>query len=309
LWDSYFLSSGTASQKESLLKGGRSVNPLPNGRVKLNKMAGPTTKEDITDFNRAASRLLIDGAFNVNSTSIEAWESLLLSSIGKHNGNSVAFPRILDLEDGDWDGKNASGGQAWSGQRVFDRSEIRKLAEQIVEQVKERGPFFGLSDFVNRRLSDGDAGKMGALQDAINRAGLNSAFTRTWPLDNSNSLPDFDHKDHIADPTRIEQTLKPDTTAWGALGYLTQADLLQFIGPALSGRSDTFRIRAYGESRDVAGKVEARAWCEAVIQRTPFYVDGSDDMMKRPAELSKLNKEFGRRFEMVSFRWLKREEI
>jgi hypothetical protein len=115
--------------------------------------------------------------------------------------------------------------------------------------------------------------------------------------------------DNISDPTRMEQTRKPDTTAWGALGYLSQADLLQFIGPALSARSDSFRIRAYGEHLDSSGKVLARAWCEAVVQRSPGYVDPVDDTMKDPANLGETNRQFGRRFAIVSFRWLAPEEV
>ncbi|MGL5017404.1 MAG: hypothetical protein ACRDBP_04670, partial [Luteolibacter sp.] len=202
-----------------------------------------------------------------------------------------------------------SSDEAWSGQRVFNRTEIRKLAGEIVAEVETRGPFISLADFVNRRLSEDETGKKGALQAAIDRAGLNASFADKWPLNNSESLPDYDHVDNIDDPTRLEQKLKPDTNAWGALGFLTQADLLQFIGPALSARSDTFRIRAYGESLDASGKVTARSWCEAVVQRSPQYVDPADDPLQTPDKLNETNRKFGRRFEIVAFRWLSPGEI
>jgi hypothetical protein len=309
LWDAYFLSSGSPAEKQAFLED-PVRSPLPNGRVKPNPMAGAVTAADLTDYHRAASRLLVDGAFNVNSTSVTAWEALLLSGLGKQTGaDTVAFPRILNPPGDEWDGTGPRNPAAWSGQRVFSRAEIRKLAEQIVLEVRTRGPFLSLADFVNRRLSEDATGKMGTLQAAIERAGLNAAFANEWPLANTESLPTYKHMDHIVDPTRMEQTRKPDTTAWGALGFLTQADLLQFIGPALTARSDTFRIRAYGECVDAAGKVTAKAWCEAVVQRSPNYVDGADDSLELPETLNPVNSRFGRRFEIVAFRWLREEEV
>jgi hypothetical protein len=308
LWDSYFLSSGTDSQKKAFLES-PAGNPLPNGRMLPNRMGGPIEDEDLTDFHRAASRLLVDGAFNVNSSSVEAWESLLLSNLGvKYNGK-VAFPRFADPQDGTWTGGDATKNGAWAGQRVFSKEEIRTLAENIVRQVELRGPFLSMGDFVNRRLTMDEFGKKGALQAAIDESGLNAAFEEQWPLNNQQSLPDFQHPDHIRDATRMEQMSKPDTTAWGALGFLTQADLLQFLGPALTVRSDTFKVRAYGESHDKYGKVVARAWCEAIVQRTPGYVDPEDDMMLLPKDLNETNRQFGRRFRMVSFRWVKPGEV
>src|SRR5690606_17298882 len=139
-------------------------NPLPNGRILPNRMGGPINEEDLTDYHRAASRLVVDGAFNVNSTSVEAWESLLLSNLGvKYNGK-VAFPRCTVPEDGTWNGGDATNNGAWAGQRVFSKGEIRTLAEQIVRQVELRGPFLSMGDFVNRRLTMDDLGKKGALQ-------------------------------------------------------------------------------------------------------------------------------------------------
>lgn len=308
LWDTHFLSSGTPRQKQAFL-GDYMKNPLPNGRMIPNLMGGKIEEDELNDYHRAASRLLVDGAFNVNSTSVEAWESLLLSNLGTKYNDKVAFPRFLEPEGGMWNGADASSTGAWSGQRVFDKDEIRKLAEQIVRQVEERGPFLSMADFVNRRLSLDEYGKKGALQAAIDNAGLNQAFVDKWPLDNSRALPDYDHPDHIRDATSMEQTSKPDTSAWGALGFLTQADLLQFLGPALTVRSDTFKVRAYGESVDKSGKVMARAWCEAVVQRTPGYVDPKDSMMMLPKDLNETNRKFGRRFQQISFRWLKPDEI
>jgi hypothetical protein len=71
-----------------------------------------------------------------------------------------------------------------------------------------------------------------------------------------------------------------------------------------------FRVRAYGEARDTAGKVTARAWCEAFIQRGAAYVDPSDKPETRFGSLTKTsNQNFGRRFDLVSFRWLAPDEI
>ncbi len=88
----------------------------------------------------------------------------------------------------------------------------------------------------------------------------------------------------------------------GAPGFVTQGDLLAMIGPALTARGDTFKIRAYGDSSGV-GDADARAWLEAVVQRIPEPVtpDSSDEW--RPTD------SFGRRFKVVSVRWLTPEEI
>jgi hypothetical protein len=69
-------------------------------------------------------------------------------------------------------------------------------------------------------------------------------------------------------------------------------------------------VRAYGETRDASGKVIASAWCEAFVQRGAAYIDPTDrpetrlDVLTTPT-----NKTFGRRFELVSFRWLSPNEI
>lgn len=71
-------------------------------------------------------------------------------------------------------------------------------------------------------------------------------------------------------------------------------DILTALGPMLTVRSDTFRIRAYGEALNPAdpSKIEATACCEAIVQRTPDPLPG-----------------FGRRFVITYFRWLGPEDI
>ena len=74
------------------------------------------------------------------------------------------------------------------------------------------------------------------------------------------------------------QNTVPNTTlagnsATGIPGSVTQANVLRVLAPRLTARSDTFRIRAYGEVTDADGNIIAKATCEAVVQRLPEYVD------------------------------------
>ncbi len=310
LWDRYFLSSGTAAQKSAFLAD-PDLNPLPNGRMRLAAATRASASgAALEDFHRAAYHLMVDGAFNVNSTRKEAWKALLASTrrSGYGSGEGVPFPRVLDAPGGAWQtGDMVDGDEAWAGHRELTGQEIDALAGAIVEEVKLRGPFLSLADFVNRRLAGDETGRMGALQAAIERADLNRSMISAYPLDNSKPLPDYAHPDNIEDATRLDQTLKPPSKAWGAPAYLTQADVLQVIGPALSARSDTFTIRAYGDAVDASGAVTARAWCEAVVQRTPqpVHPDGSG---LNPREAGRAG-DFGRRFAICSFRWLRAAEI
>jgi hypothetical protein len=70
--------------------------------------------------------------------------------------------------------------------------------------------------------------------------------------------------------------------------------IMAVLGPLLTTRSDTFRIRAYGEAVNPAdpSRIESVAWCEAMVQRTPEALPG-----------------FGRRFVVTSFRWLGPDDI
>ena len=310
LWDRYYLSSGSTAEKRAFLAD-PFKNPLPNGRMRLAPWTqSPATVDNLTDFHQSASRLMVDGAFNVNSTRVEAWRALLGSSrlAGYAGDTLVPFPRVLDAPDEAWkNGDAADNPGVWAGHRELTPDEIQKLAVAITEEVKLRGPFLSLADFVNRRLAEDETGRMGALQAAIEKAGLNSTLTNAMPLNNQYSLPDYSHPDHIPDATRMEQTLKPASKAWGAPGWLTQADVLQVLGPVLTARSDTFVIRAYGDAVDASGKTTARAWCEAVVQRTPEPLDPDESGLN--PRLPGTTGDFGRRFVITAFRWLSPDEI
>jgi hypothetical protein len=306
LWDRYYLSSGSQEEKGEFLKNPRE-NPLPNSRHRL---VDRPLDEDLADFHRSAYHLMVDGAFNVNSTRVEAWKALLGSTrlSGYGADGQVPFPRVIDPPAGAWTSDDeADGDEVWAGYRELSPEEIGRLAEAIVAEVKLRGPFVSMADFVNRRLAEDESGRMGALQAAIEKAGLNSVLSEAYPLNNEESLPDYRHPDRIPDSTRMEQTLKPASKAWGAPAYLTQADLLQALGPVLTVRSDSFVIRAYGDSVDPQGKLRARVWCEAVVQRMPRPLE-PDESGLNPRRAGAA-RDFGRHFAIRSFRWLSPDEI
>ena len=96
---------------------------------------------------------------------------------------------------------------------------------------------------------------------------------------------------------------------YGLPGWTRQADILRPLAPILSARDDTFTIRAYGESRAANGTVVARAWCQATVRREREFLDPADeaDLTTPPTEL--VNKTFGRRFKVISFRWLNADEV
>lgn len=311
LWDTYFLSSGRRDDRYQFVED-PVANPLPNGRHVL----APSTRslanvERLNDLHRSAYHLLVDGGFNVNSTSVDAWKALLASTRNAGYGvpNRTPFPRVLDAPEGELVDADSMHDAAWAGFRSLSDDELDTLALEVVRQVKLRGPFLSLADFVNRRLTDDpsdERGHCGALQAAIEAAGLNRDFVDTVPLDREEPLSDYHHPDNVTDSTRLEQTLKPKSKAWGAPGYLTQGDLLQVIGPAISARSDSFVIRTYGDAVDANGDVLARAWCEAIVQRTPVPVRPDESGINPQLDDA---PDFGRRFKIKSFRWLNSDEI
>lgn len=73
-------------------------------------------------------------------------------------------------------------------------------------------------------------------------------------------------------------------------GSPTAAQIYAVLAPQLSVRSDSFRLRAYGEVLNPldGATIEAAAYCEAIVQRTP--------------ELAPNN--LGRRYAVIYFRWL-----
>jgi hypothetical protein len=257
---------------------------------------------------------MIDGGFDVHSTNKEAWKAILATTRDTSYGSPerTPFPRTL-FPRGDENTKAQYSTKVFTGFRSLGDQEIDSLAEAIVREVKVRAPFFGMSDFVNCRLAEGPTGRNGALEAALEASlpnrGQNSQFSIT-----KQDLPDqgplmAEGLPQQLDLTPADQFLKPASTGYGTPGYITQGDLLQVIGSGLVARSDTFTIRAYGESRDINGRVLAKAWCEAVVQRTPEPVspDEVTGLNPRVVDGSELN--FGRRFEIVSFRWLHADEV
>lgn len=353
LWDTYFFSTIP-----------RTGSPAPENPT-LVRFNPDDSSADIRDPEglAVAPLLFVDGAFNVNSTDKNAWKAFLASArhfnhpADTSSNPDAAFPRGLEQISPSANPPTGHDADSFSGFRRLTDLQLDALAEEIVKQVRLRGPFVSVSHFVNRALApleDQPAlTRSGALQSAIDESGANIAFQAAK---STFSSPDFSATDdtvtlrwkqgapradydgtNTADRPNLPEyaqisvarnygsvaSIYADTKmltdaqyipeqgfrSTGIPGWLTQADVLQVIGPSITARSDTFRIRAYGEALDASGKITAKVWCEAIVQRTPSYVDPTNDPTVRGADLTNLNKTYGRKYQIVSFRWLSPQEI
>jgi len=243
----------------------------------------------------------------VNSTSVDAWEAFLSGTYGmpyqkmddtgqlvvgyETLNDRIRFPRVESVFGESFETKNPTDEGYWTGFRALSSEEIRELAVEIVNQVTARGPFLTLGEFVNRKLEVGEFGEKGALQAALDKTVNDGIMAGYEERATHSSLPAGENQ------------------AAGFPGQLLQGDLLQALSPFMTVRSDTFTIRAYGESLNPnTGEIAAKAWCEAVIQRYPDPVAADPD---EPflEELALPSGPFGRDFRVIRFRWLNENEI
>ena len=184
--------------------------PLDNPRfsIELTGLDAAATEVALNDYRRSATALLNKGAFNVNSTSVEAWKAFLGST--KQNAlqglaanspsatDNARFLRTLTRQDTIPAAGNAADTSNWQGFANLSDTQIEKLAKAIVAENKDRfgisvrgerdkstkpgprrfggsdkstTPYLGLSEFINRFLCpETRANRCGALQAAIFRA-------------------------------------------------------------------------------------------------------------------------------------------
>ena len=295
-YDRYFFST----LPDPLLAKWNGESPLVNARIQ-----SVEASVNLDTVNTAGS-LMIENGFSLNSTSEAAWRSLLSSKdfpsdtlelrderaensttpawkflsapISNtyvnnphsivHNANdgesinsyqittregSTNYTETFSLEDGTWE-TNRQHPAFIQNIRELTDEETALLSSAIVSELKsfyaDNGhPPLSMSQFVNSAI----------LQNAIN------------------SVPSINLRvagvDHI--PPH-------------APSYVSQASVLNLIASFSFVRSDTFKIRAYGEYKP-ADQASASTYCEALVQRLP-------DTHSNPG--------FGRPFKIINIRWI-----
>jgi len=277
-----------------------------------------------------ASRLDVEGMFNVNSTSVTAWRALLGHARNQRvpyqslSGNSVdvslssksdhAVSRFsvagAPEATAPPDGGAFSEANEFSGYHLLDDKAIDFLAEEIVKQIRARGPFLSLSEFVNRQLSSGNLALAGTIQSALNELAKSGASNPYSVVSNTNFTKPSGVVAAYIDPEYRFADAAVGNSAYGLPGWIRQADILRPIAPILSARDDTFTIRAYGDARDRTGTIiKARAVCEVTVTRDRNFVDTTDAADTANMPVSLVNQRFGRRFRIISFRWVSPAEI
>ncbi|MEC8190688.1 MAG: hypothetical protein VX033_05825, partial [Verrucomicrobiota bacterium] len=215
LWDEYFFSGIDPDDLDS---------PLPDSQIKRRPIAEGSSinaqELELKNERLAAAHLMLDGAFNINSTSVAAWESILgamrdiytLGPVGTgvsqseqlHNYSRFVKPVMESLaspfsdpedpEIGSSDVSYSGDHEAiTAGYRSLTDKEIAKLAEKLVDEIRRRSsvnehPFLSLSSFINRSIDPEDFKGPPARKRFMYTGALQSAIDQSG----LNGMPTFD---------------------------------------------------------------------------------------------------------------------
>jgi hypothetical protein len=267
---------------------------------------GPGPLESsIPSLSDAAAHCLLRGTFNVNCREAEPWRLVLSRTLPAWRRcpaqNETAAPEAKDLrnvlfrlpfgaDQPRQNGENDSAqpdedlrtagevlrarSEGMQGFRALDFARCDKLAEELAAAVRRYQDKAGGVGFHSLR----EFAMSGVLAEAIERSGCNT-------------------KEAMG---KVPAPVSPL--------HINPGDILESILPALSARGDTFNVRVRGAVLSLAGKELAHADAEVEIQRFPEFFDASQAPMSIMESLSVQNQIFGRRFKVVSWRWLDADE-
>ena len=321
LFDRFFFSG---LSDHSLPGGLGARQPLPNTRLLVFRENEDDRANEASPGGRVGEtgrHYLIDGAFNVNSTSSLAWESVL-------GGIQLPEWEFIDLDE------SLGAPHLEEGMPKTLRTDLNGAFfrfSQSAQETYETGPHTSLdadqepaTEYYRigvRPLLDASGveedSKLRQLAAAVAR-NVERRIARAGPY---RSLAKFLGPDsglpHAEDPDRFSSVLEAAIASVPAINtvdgkeihqlasrFLTQADVMTALAPVAAVRSDTFLIRSFGDSiNPVTGETEGRAWCQAVVQRLPTLVSAEDSVLQTASD------GLGRRFEIVEFRWLDHSDI
>ena len=327
-FDQFFFSGGTTAALATA--GANFPTRLPNLRLRAYVPAGapaPATVQ-VQALARARSPryLLIDGVFNLNSTNVNAWKMIL-------GGVTLSdWPYVnVSVQDGAQNTSTPTASLTGAGamanaffrfaqsgketypvattgaplQKEYYRPGVRLLTgaqrdslaaaivADIVAKQKDSGPFRTMEQF----LAPSNAPQFGGPDLFAGKSLLEDAITKATPAINVS--------------TAVTAAITPtEAIDSNASSFLTQADIMTTLAPFLAPRSDTFLVRSYGDTVNaMVGTTESRAWCEALVQRLPEFVDSTQDPEIDFSALNATNGLFGRKFKIISFRWLNSSDL
>ncbi len=307
-FDEYFFSGLKSSSSEPDISANAA---FPNSRLKVVNRQNTNLDTITADGKNSGQHFLVDGSFNINSTSLEAWNTILTSqNINKWNyvnlnefGDQDTIPTNSKKLESAFFRYSQSAQETYESQSTAITSDLprteyfrqgvkqlsadqcRSLAKKIVENIRkitapDDQPFSSIEHFLKPQNAFPIPEEPTQFRSVIEQA--------------------------IVEVPTINQDGRDRVIYHLTASYLTQADIMTAIAPFVNTRSDTFLIRAYGEVQNpITDEIDGKAWCEAVVQRFPETVDTADDIVDPDED----NYPFGRKFKIVSFRWLSAADI
>jgi hypothetical protein len=331
LFDEYFFSGLSIDEKykDNVFPYGEIIDqqylnegkPIGNTRLvaidkpNLEKIFSTNEEGNYTAFEKTASHFFIDGAFNVNSTSNYAWQSVLSGFRNKDLtgvNEDYTEKKIYSGEGSPFVDNYIPSGKEdnlFNGYRRISDEEIASLSLSITDVIRNRGVAKSLGEFINRNPYSLNLNeqKQGRIDEAINLSNINKDKHKIATTTQNQS--DVQALSSGPDQAQVSAGNLAPYTGAGLPGYFKQQDILRPLSPIMTTRGDTFIIRAYGSSNNNFSDDEGiKVICEATLQRFPDYVENIDEPYTDQVS-SNINAQFGRKFKIISFKWITLDDV
>ena len=236
----------------------------------------------------AASNLLFQGGFNVNSISQAAWEAMLSNTL--HNwqdGNNPA----LDLKNA-FTNLGDSTDLAIESNGILEDETALSAFDPANPEAAERAGRLAMRQPL-RRLTDSQISEFA--QSLV--LGIQAYIASNTPFA---SIKDFVNS-AVLEQAILDSNINNDIATFST-AYISQNLVLEMLAPYLTVRSDTFVIHSIGTVESfVVGGTPITVRCEMLVQRIPNRIDQDN---ARIADLASSNgNRFGRKFTIINFNW------
>lgn len=330
--DQYFLNPGRKSKDRSDWDYvADAEDPLPNFRNIPLAKANVDLRRDQTELSTEAAITSVDGArsllrlggFNINTVDPEVWQAVLQQPLKEwHLDASDPSKKPYRFENSSFQFTGSAVDLAQIAEQNPDLFELAKSDSDssnpgvLADDEFERLP---LGDTPERHVRVAFAQGCRELRGSAWRD-LSVELVKTgivaWrnsenrPFRSLSEFADSGILDAAIEKVDLNQPANGRELTKHSPAYITQGSLLARLSNGLFTRSDTFRIRTYGEARDaVSGEITATAYLEAEVQRIPERVDGKNDPSVEMSDSGTFDNRLGRRFVVRSIRWLSIDEI